>query len=66
MSELYIEFCFLSLLGLSFAGGSGMGVRVGGDDSIGVGLGGGGDDGTAAALSVTSAFGVIAGISAGC
>ena len=64
MSELYIEFCFLSLLGLSFAGGSGMGV--GGDDGTGVGVGGGGDDGTAAALSAASSPGVIAGTSAGC
>ena len=50
MSELYIEFCFLSLLGLSFAGGSGLG----------------GDDGTASALSALSAPGVTAGTSAGC
>ena len=64
MSELYIEFCFLSLLGLSLAGGSDMGV--GGDDGAGVGVGGGGDDGTAASLSATSPPGVIAGISAGC
>ena len=66
MSELYIEFCFLSLFGLSFAGGSGMGVGEGGDDGTGVGVGGGGDDGTAAALSATFSPGVIAGTSAGC